>query len=130
MADLERMYIDGEWILAEGGTTFDVKNPADGSVVARVANGAEPEIQRAVNAAHAALREWSVLAPKDRGSMLLKIQELMQERRDELARLVTLENGKPYEEAKKEVQFSLGYFGWFAEEARRMGGEWVPLAHP
>ena len=64
MADLERMYIDGEWILAEGGATFDVKNPADGSVVARVANAAEPEIQRAVNAAHAAFREWSVLPPK------------------------------------------------------------------
>ena len=130
MADLERMYIDGEWILAEGGATFDVKNPADGSVVARVANGAAPEIQRAVNAAHAAFREWSVLPPKDRGSLLLKVQELMQERRDELARLVTLENGKPYEEAKKEVQFALGYFGWFAEEARRMTGEWIPSPQP
>ena len=73
MADLERMYIDGEWILAEGNATFDVRNPADGSVVARVANGAAPEIQRAVNAAHAAFREWSVLAPKDRGAILLKI---------------------------------------------------------
>ena len=62
--------------------------------------------------------------------MLLKVQELMQERRDELARLVTLENGKPYEEAKKEVQFALGYFGWFAEEARRMTGEWIPSPQP
>src|SRR5262247_3438427 len=130
MADLERMYVDGEWILAEGGATFEVKNPADSSVVARVANGAAPEIQRAVTAAHAAFREWSVLAPKDRGSILLKVQELMQERRDELARLVTLENGKPFEEAKKEVQFSLGYFGWFAEEARRMSGEVVTSPQP
>ncbi|MGH7303581.1 MAG: aldehyde dehydrogenase family protein, partial [Candidatus Rokuibacteriota bacterium] len=130
MADLERMYIDGEWILAEGGATFDVKNPADGSVVARVTNGAAPEIQRAVTAAHAAFREWSVLAAKDRGSILLKVQELMLERRDELARLVTLENGKPFEEAKKEVQFALGYFGWFAEEARRMGGEWISSPQP
>src|SRR5947199_828737 len=130
MADLERMYVDGEWILAEGDATFDVKNPADGTVVARVANGAAPEIQRAVTAAHAAFREWSALAPKDRGSILLKIQELMQERRDELARLVTLENGKPFEEAKKEVQFALGYFGWFAEEARRVSGEWIPSPPP
>src|SRR5205823_5289974 len=130
MADLERMYVDGEWILAEGGATFEVKNPADASVVARVANGAVPEIQRAVTAAHAAFREWSVLAPKDRGSILLKVQELMQERRDELARLVTLENGKPLEEAKKEVQFALGYFGWFAEEARRVSGEWIPSPQP
>ena len=83
MADIERMYINGEWVHADGGATFDVKNPADGSVVAKVANGAGPDIQRAVSAAHAAFREWSVLAPKDRGSILLKIQELMQDRRDD-----------------------------------------------
>jgi len=130
MADVERMYINGEWVLADGGATFDVTNPADGTVVARIANGAGPEIQRAVTAAHAAFREWASLPPKDRGSILLKIQALMQERRDELARLVTLENGKPYEEAKKEVQFSLGYFGWFAEEARRVAGEWIPSPQP
>src|SRR5713101_1332272 len=130
MADVERMYINDEWVLADGGATFDVTNPADGTVVARIANGAGPEIQRAVTAAHAAFREWSSLPPKDRGSILLKIQALMQERRDELARLVTLENGKPYEEAKKEVQFSLGYFGWFAEEARRVAGEWIPSPQP
>jgi acyl-CoA reductase-like NAD-dependent aldehyde dehydrogenase len=76
------MYINGELLLAEGGATFDVANPADRTVVARVANGAAPEIQRAVTAAHAACRAWSLLAPKDRGSILLKIQELMRERRD------------------------------------------------
>jgi len=128
--DVKRMYINGEWILAEGGATFDIVNPADQSVVATVTNGAAPEIQRAVATAHAAFREWSLLAPKDRGRFLLGIQELMQERCDELARLVTLENGKPFEEARKEVQFSLGYFGWFAEEARRMTGEWIPSPQP
>jgi succinate-semialdehyde dehydrogenase / glutarate-semialdehyde dehydrogenase len=128
--DIKQMYINGKWVLAEGGSTFDVINPADQSVVARVSNGAAPEIERAVQAAHAAFREWSLLAPKDRGRILLEIQELMEERRDELAKLVTLENGKPYEEARKEVQFSLGYFGWFAEEARRMSGEWVASPQP
>ncbi len=131
MADeIRRMYIDGAWVLAEGGASFDVINPADRSVVARVANGAAPEIHRAVGAAHGAFREWSALAPKDRGRFLLAIQELMEARRDELARLITLENGKPFEEARKEVQFSLGYFGWFAEEARRMTGEWIPSPQP
>ena len=130
MADVERMYINGEWVLAEGGATFDVVNPADRTVVARVTNGAVPDVERAVGAAHAAFREWSGLAPKDRGRFLMKIQELMEDRRDDLARLVTLENGKPFEEAKKEVQFSLGYFGWFAEEARRMTGEWIPSPQP
>jgi succinate-semialdehyde dehydrogenase/glutarate-semialdehyde dehydrogenase len=128
--DPRQMYLNGEWVLAAGGGTFEVINPADQSVVARVANGAAPEIERAVRAAQAAFREWSVLAPKDRGRFLLGIQELMEERRDELARLITLENGKPFEEARKEVQFSLGYFGWFAEEARRMIGEWIPSPQP
>jgi succinate-semialdehyde dehydrogenase/glutarate-semialdehyde dehydrogenase len=130
MADVERMYIKGEWTYAEGGATFDVLNPADRTVVARVTNGAVPDVERAVAAAHAAFRDWSVLAPKDRGRVLLRIQELMEERRDDLARLVTLENGKPFEEAKKEVQFSQGYFGWFAEEARRTTGEWIPSPQP
>ena len=94
MADGERMYINGEWVLADGGATFDVTNPADGTVVAKVANGAGPEIQRAVTAAHASFSAWSQMVPKDRGRILLKIQALMEERRDELARLVTLENGK------------------------------------
>ncbi len=129
-SDVKRMFINGEWALAEGGSTFDVLNPADQSVVATVTNAAAPDIDRAVQAAHAAFREWSLLAPKDRGRFLLAIQELMEERRDELARLVTLENGKPFEEAKKEVQFSLGYFGWFAEEARRMAGEWIASPTP
>jgi len=128
--DVRRMFINGEWLEAEGGATFDVLNPADGSVVATVTNAAAPDIDRAVEAAHGAFREWSTLAPKDRGRLLLAIQELMEERRDELARLVTLENGKPFEEARKEVQFSLGYFGWFAEEARRLTGEWIASPQP
>ena len=130
MADVERMYINGKWVAADGGATFDVVNPADQTVVARVANGAGPEIQHAATAAHAAFGEWSRRAPKDRGRILLRVQDLMEERRDELARLVTLENGKPFEEAKKEVQFALGYFGWFAEEARRVAGEWIPSPQP
>src|SRR5438093_11972090 len=89
------MYLNGEWVFAEGGATFDVINPADQSTVASVANGAAPEIERAVQAAHAAFREWSLLAPKDRGRILLAIQDLMEARRDELARIVTLDNGKP-----------------------------------
>jgi succinate-semialdehyde dehydrogenase/glutarate-semialdehyde dehydrogenase len=128
--DVQRMFINGRWIEAEGGATFDVLNPADRTVVATVTNGAAPEVERAVAAAAGAFQDWASLAPKERGRYLLAIQELMEERRDELARLVTLENGKPFEEARKEIQFSLGYFGWFAEEARRMTGEWIPSPQP
>lgn len=128
--EIHRMLIGGQWVLAEGGATFEVINPADGSVVATVTNGAGPDIERAVQAAHHAFPEWSSLAPKDRGRVLLAIQDVMEERRDELARLITLENGKPFEEARREVQFALGYFGWFAEEARRMSGEWIASPQP
>src|SRR5213079_1543980 len=89
MADVERMYIDGEWTLAAGGATFEVVNPADRSVVARVTNGAVPDVERAVTAAHAAFREWSVQAPKDRGRHLLRNQQVMEVRRDVLARRMT-----------------------------------------
>src|SRR5207237_9798917 len=108
MADVERMYIDGEWTLAEGGATFDVVSPADSTVVARVTNGAVPDVQRAVRAAHRAFTDWSVLAPTDRGRFLLGIQTLMEERRDELARLMTLATCNPSAPAKTEVQSSLG----------------------
>src|SRR2546428_8589782 len=98
--------MNGGWVHPDGGATIDVTTPADGTVVARIANGAGPEIQRAVTAAHAAFREWSSLPPKDRGSILLKIQALMQERRDELARLPAPQNGEPHEGAKKKEQVS------------------------
>src|SRR2546428_11450604 len=111
MADVERMYINGEWTYAEGGATFDVVNPADRTVVGRVTNGAVPDVGRAVAAAHTAFRDWSALAPKDRGRFLLRIQELMEERRDDPARPGTPQNGKPFQGGEKEGQVSPGYFG-------------------
>src|SRR5437667_3830258 len=128
-SDTARMYIDGKWVHARGGATFDVVNPADGSVVATVSDAGPSEAQRAVEAAHGAFREWSARPARERAQVLLNIQSLMEERRDVLARLITTENGKPFEEARKEVQFALAYFGWFAEQARRVTGEWVPSPH-
>src|SRR5438094_663736 len=128
-SDTARMYLDGKWVHARGGATFDVVNPADSSVVATVSDAGPSEAQRAVEAAHGAFREWSARPARERAQVLLNIQSLMEERRDVLARLITTENGKPFEEARKEVQFALAYFGWFAEQARRVTGEWVPSPH-
>ena len=128
-SDTARMYIDGKWVHARGGATFDVVNPADSSVVATVSDAGPSEAQRAVEAAHGAFREWSARPARERAQVLLNIQSLMEERRDVLPRLITTENGKPLEEARKEVQFALAYFGWFAEQARRVTGEWVPSPH-
>ena len=129
-SDVWRMYLNGQWIEAEGGATFDVVNPATREVVAKVPNGGIAETRRAVEAAHAAFAEWAALPAKERGGILLKVQANMQAQRDDFARLIVQENGKPLEEAKKEVAFALGYFGWFAEEARRVTGKWVPSPVP
>jgi len=121
-----QMFIDGAWAEADGGTNFEVRNPANGEVVGIIADGGAKETRRAIEAAHLAFPAWARTPAKERGEILRRVQNLMAEQRDEIAKLVVLENGKPYEEAKGEVGFSMGYFGWFAEEARRAYGELIP----
>ncbi len=126
----QQLYIDGQWVDADGGRTFEVRNPATGEHVADLADGGVTETKRAIDAAHRAFKEWAATPAKQRSEILLKAQRIMQERVDEIAKLVVLENGKPLAEAKGEVSFSLGYFGWFAEEARRTYGNLVPSPFP
>ena len=125
-AERYQMYVDGKWVDADGASTFEVRNPADRTVVGIVPDAGAAETRKAVAAADRAFHSWSRTPAKERGVILKRIMDLMTQRRDEIARLVVLENGKPFEEAKGEVGFSLGYFGWFAEEARRTYGEIVP----
>ncbi|HEV8307567.1 MAG TPA: NAD-dependent succinate-semialdehyde dehydrogenase [Methylomirabilota bacterium] len=126
MADYNRMFIDGQWVEAYAGGTFGVTNPATGEIVAAVADGGAGETAHAIEVAHRAFEGWAATPAKERGIILHRIQALMEAGRDNLARLVTQENGKPFEEARREVGFALGYFGWFAEEGRRTYGELVP----
>jgi len=125
------MYINGQWVDAEGGRTFEVRNPANQTVAGVVPDAGVAETRRAIEAANRAFPSWSQTPAKERGAILKRIMDLMAQRREEISRLVVLENGKPYEEANGEVGFSMGYFGWFAEEARRTYGEVVssPFAH-
>ncbi len=122
MADAWSLYIGGEWVRARGNATLPVRNPATGEVVAEVPDASPEDARAAVDAAWRAFPQWSALPALERGRYLLRARDLLQERRDDIARLITLENGKPLEEARREVQFALGYFGWFAEEARRVDG--------
>ncbi|HEV8344142.1 MAG TPA: aldehyde dehydrogenase family protein, partial [Candidatus Binatia bacterium] len=124
------MYIDGAWEEAAGRKTFDVRNPANGEVVGIIPDAGVAETRRAIEAADRAFPKWARTPAKERGEILRRTQNLMAEQRDEIAKLVVLENGKPYEEAKGEVGFSMGYFGWFAEEGRRTYGETVPSPFP
>ena len=123
---LEKMYIDGQWVSADIGQTFEVCNPATGELVAKVADGGEIETKQAIYAAHLAFKNWAASSAKERSQILKQARQIMQERATEIAELVVLENGKPFREAKGEVNFALEYFNWFTEEARRAYGSLVP----
>ena len=121
-----RMYVDGQWVEATGGTRMPVVDPATGQAFAEVPDASLGDARAAVEAAARAFVSWSRLPALERGHILSRMEQLILQRRDELARLITQENGKPFEEARREVSFAAGYFGWFAEEARRVYGAIVP----
>ncbi len=125
-----RLFIGGAWVEAVGRTWFSVVDPATGEPVAEVPDGGPEDVRRGIEAAAEAFPRWAALPPLERGRVLLRLRDLMAEHQDELARLVTQENGKPLAEAKREVAFATAYFGWFAEEARRVYGEIVPPPVP
>ncbi len=125
-----RLFIGGGWVEAVGRGMMTVRNPATGENVAEIPDGGAEDARRAVDAAAEAFPHWAALPALERGRVLLRLRDLMTERRDDLARLVTEENGKPFEEARREVDFATAYFAWFAEEARRVYGEIVPPPVP
>ncbi|MEE9172687.1 MAG: NAD-dependent succinate-semialdehyde dehydrogenase [candidate division NC10 bacterium] len=122
----KQLLINGQWVDAKSGKTFEVPNPATGEAVAAVADGGAEDARSAIRSAHEAFKSWSRTSPIERSRYLEKAFKLMSDRRDELGQLITFENGKPVEEAKKEVAFAVGYFDWFAGEARRIYGELIP----
>src|SRR4051812_36735034 len=97
------LYIDGQWHAAREGKTFEVRNPATSEVIADVADGGVYETRRAIAAAHAAFPAWSATTADKRAALLLKAAQLMIARVDQLAEVLTKENGKPLAEAKGEV---------------------------
>ena len=122
------LYIDGAWRPSHSGKTFAVRNPATGEVIARCADGGRAETTDAIDAAHRAFPAWSRLPAEQRGAFLTKAANAMLARADDLARILTLENGKPLAESIGEVRTAAAFFQWNAEEARRIYGEVVPSA--
>jgi succinate-semialdehyde dehydrogenase / glutarate-semialdehyde dehydrogenase len=115
-------FIGGEWVHADGGATFDVDNPADGSVIAQVPAMAATETRCAINAANEAFPTWSKLPAKERGAILRTWANLMLANVADLALIMTAEHGKPVAEAKGEITYAASFLEWFAEEARRVDG--------
>lgn len=126
MSDLLKTghYIGGQWL--NSSATYAVLNPANGEVVAQVARGGAEETDAAIAAAEQALPAWRGLLAKERAVILRRWAELMLARRDDLAALLSREQGKPLAEAKGEVAYAASFLEWFAEEARRVYGDVIP----
>ena len=119
-------YINGQWQDADSGATVPVTNPATGEVIAEVAKCSTDETRRAVEAAEAAFPEWSKRTAKERAACLRKWFNLMMEAQEDLAMIMTLEQGKPLAEARGEIAYGANYIEWFAEEAKRIYGDTIP----
>ena len=124
-----RMYIDGAWCDADGGTTLPVVNPANESILAEVAYADGGEARRAIEAAARAFPAWKAASAYDRAKVLEKTADLIRERADRIAATMTREQGKPLPEAKAETLASAETFQWFAEEGKRAYGRTIPATN-
>ncbi|MAL78123.1 MAG: succinate-semialdehyde dehydrogenase (NADP(+)) [Sneathiella sp.] len=120
------MFINGKWIAASSGGSFDVLNPATGDVIRQVPDGGAAEATQAIEAADTAFRDWSQTTAYQRSAYLYKAYEIMMERKEDLARTMTEEQGKPLKAARNEVQYGADFLLWYAEEAKRINGEILP----
>ena len=116
------LFIGGKWVPASSGNRFDVLDPATGGVLASVADGGVEDAMAAVDAASAAFASWASTPPRERSEVLRRAFELMSSRADDLAKMISLENGKALTDAKGEVTYAAEFFRWYAEEAVRADG--------
>jgi succinate-semialdehyde dehydrogenase/glutarate-semialdehyde dehydrogenase len=121
-----RCYIDGQWLDADDNGTITVSNPANGTQLGTVPKMGAAETRRAITAAEAAWPAWRSRTAKERAAVLRKWFELMLEHREDLARLMTAEQGKPLAESRGEILYGASFIEWFAEEAKRVYGETIP----
>lgn len=119
-----QLFIGGGWRDAEGGKTFAVEDPSTGRTLVEVADASVADGKAALDAAVAAQADWAATPPRDRGEILRKAFEIITERAEELALLMTLEMGKPIKEAKAEIAYGSEFFRWFSEEAVRIAGRY------
>ncbi|CDZ95051.1 NADP-dependent succinate-semialdehyde dehydrogenase [Pseudomonas saudiphocaensis] len=122
----QQAYIDGAWLDADGGQTIEVSNPASGEVLGSVPKMGAAETRRAIEAAERALPAWRDLTAKERSQTLRRWYELILENQEDLARLMTLEQGKPLTESRGEIAYAASFIEWFAEEAKRIYGDTIP----
>ncbi|MUH04634.1 NADP-dependent succinate-semialdehyde dehydrogenase [Commensalibacter melissae] len=122
----QQCFIDGQWLNADNGQVIQVVNPATDEIIGTVPKMGGNETKKAINAAQTAQIAWRKKTAKERSVILRRWYELMEENKDDLALILTLEQGKPLAEAKGEIQYGASYLEWFAEEAKRVYGDTIP----
>lgn len=123
-----KSYIDGKWI--ETTSTFEVKNPANFELIANVTNCSEKEVIQAIESANTTFKTFKKTLAKERSQYLRRMSELMLHYKNDLATILTSEQGKPYAEAVGEVVYAASFYEWFAEEAKRVYGDIIPSHKP
>src|SRR4051812_47744602 len=119
-------YLDGKWVEADSGKTIVVKNPATGEAIGEVPAMGTAETRRAIEAANRAWPLWRSMLAKERSIILRKISDLMLANADDLAVIMTAEQGKPLSESKGEIVYAASFIEWFGEEAKRIYGDTIP----
>src|SRR5947207_2751476 len=122
----DQAFVAGRWCDADDGRTFPVTNPATGELLASVPRMGAAETKRAIGAAEQAFADWRDRPAAERAALLRRMRDLMIEHRDDLALLLTLEQGKPVAESQAEVAYAAAFFEWFGEEAKRNYGDTIP----
>jgi succinate-semialdehyde dehydrogenase/glutarate-semialdehyde dehydrogenase len=122
----EACYVNGQWITGDRERRIVVDDPATGRIVGSVPRLAAAGVRAAIEAAQRALGEWQARTAKERASVLRRWYELMLQHREDLARLMTIEQGKPIAESRGEVVYAAGFLEWFGEEAKRVYGDTIP----
>lgn len=124
----QQCYIDGQWIDANDGAVIEVTNPANGALLGTVPKLPQEQVSAAVSAANEAFPVWKAKTAKERAVILRRWYELCMENQEDLAILLTLEQGKPIAEAKGEIAYGSSFIEWFSEEAKRVYGDVIPAA--
>ena len=127
---VSQAYVAGQWIDAPEGKTFDVTDPFDGSCLARLPDLGPETVRHAIDVAHEVQRDWARKTAKERSVVLRRWYDLIMANVDDLALILTSEQGKPLAEARGEIVSNAAYIEWFAEEAKRVNGDVIPGATP
>ncbi|KQF28945.1 NAD-dependent succinate-semialdehyde dehydrogenase [Acinetobacter baumannii] len=125
----QQAYINGQWLAAQSNATVPVSNPATGEEIGTIPNMGASEATQAIEAAYTALQSWKALTAQNRADILLAWHKLVLDYTDELALIMTIEQGKPLAEAKGEVRYAASFIQWFAEEGKRIYGDVIPTVN-